>query len=102
MGYYHEYAIFKIFDKYVVLTSSNRHFLTFRVTGEPDKKRKRAPEDKSKSVEEEKRKKKEDSKGKDAEVKEPEAKKKKLSKDDSSSGSDDEEAGVHKTQKHYF
>uniref|UniRef100_A0A3Q1GSS7 PC4 and SRSF1 interacting protein 1 n=1 Tax=Acanthochromis polyacanthus TaxID=80966 RepID=A0A3Q1GSS7_9TELE len=60
-------------------------------TGELDKKRKRAAEDKIQSGEEEKRKKKEDSKGKDAEMKEPETKKKKLSKDDTSSGSDDEE-----------
>ncbi|XP_051801148.1 PC4 and SFRS1 interacting protein 1a isoform X3 [Acanthochromis polyacanthus] len=60
-------------------------------TGELDKKRKRAAEDKIQSGEEEKRKKKEDSKGKDAEMKELETKKKKLSKDDTSSGSDDEE-----------
>ncbi|XP_069545445.1 PC4 and SFRS1 interacting protein 1a isoform X2 [Brachyistius frenatus] len=60
-------------------------------TGESDKKRKRAPEDKCQSGEEEKRKKREDSKGKDGEVKEPETKKKKQNKEDSCSGSEDEE-----------
>ncbi|KAF6729964.1 PC4 and SFRS1-interacting protein [Oryzias melastigma] len=59
-------------------------------TAEPEKKRKRALEDKTHS-EEEKRKKREGSKGKEAEGKEPEAKKKRQSKDDGSSGSDDDE-----------
>ena len=71
-----------------------------RDTGDSEKKRKRASEDKTQSGEEEKRKKREDSKGKDVEVKEPEVKKKKLSKDDSSSGSDDDEASLHSTPMH--
>lgn len=66
--------------------------LFIRDSAEPDRKRKRAPEDKSKNVEEEKRR--EEAKGKDAEAKEPEAKKKKQSKDDVSSSSDDEEVNL--------
>ncbi|XP_023816693.2 PC4 and SFRS1-interacting protein isoform X1 [Oryzias latipes] len=59
-------------------------------TAEPEKKRKRASEDKT-HCEEERRKKRDGSKGKELEWKEPEAKKKRQTKDDGSSGSDDDE-----------
>lgn len=90
-SYYYRDVVFPHFyANNLVITSL---LLFIRDTAEPDRKRKRAPEDKSKNGgDEEKRR--EEGKGKDGEAKEPEAKKKKQSKDDASSSSDDDEVNL--------